>query len=505
MRGAEALRRFLAPLCCGGMLLAAPPVVSTFPVEPKELKASLSFEAMQTLLQSVAKPGLITVTEEGRSAGGRPIYLVRLNRGGAKARFKAFFYAQQHGNEVSGKDALLYLIRSIAERPECLPEDVDLYLMPVVNPDGAVAYRRTNDAQADLNRDHLLQSQPETQTLYRVVRRILPHLAVDCHEFTRDGEDYQRVGSDHVRRPWERWPLVTMDACNHPLISVGLKEAALKLVTSAGPLMAQAGYPYERYTVGGPAPEEEIRPSTPEVDDGRNGLGSHGALSLIIEAGVRRRAANPQADLGARVDAYLKLFDHLLGTSESRAQVFALSEKAKAEPLPAFIATNTFWANVGGQVRTVKLAEPVTGQVMEIPTANLMLDLVVKHSVPTPRAYVIEARVAPTFRPLLEHHGLSFRTLSRPEKMKAERCRLVRLEAPYDDLYQRYENRQIVAREAVVERELAVGSLVVPLDQPLARRAVQVLEPCLLYGLYSYPEYRALALPDGTLPVLRLP
>lgn len=505
MRVAVALHRFLVPLCCGGMLLATPPGVSTFPVEPKELKASLSFEAMQALLQSAAKPGFITVTEEGRSAGGRPIYLVRLNRSGAKARFKAFFYAQQHGNEVSGKDALLYLIRSISERPERLPEDVDLYLMPVVNPDGAVAYRRTNDAQADLNRDHLLQSQPETQTFYRVVRRILPHLAVDCHEFTRDGEDYQRVGSDHVRRPWERWPLVTMDACNHPLIPAGLREAALQRVASAAPLMAQAGYPYERYTVGGPAPEEEIRPSTPEVDDGRNGLGSHGALSLIIEAGVRRSAPNPQADLGARVDAYLKLFGHLLGTPESRARVFTLSEKAKAEPLPAFIPTNTFWANVGGQVRTVKLAEPVTGQVMEIPTANLMLDLVVKHSVPTPRAYVIEARVAATFRPLLEHHGLTFRALAAPEKGKTERCRLVRLEAPYDDLYQRYENRQIVTRDAAVERELAVGSLVVPLDQPLARRAVQVLEPCLLYGLYSYPAFRALALADGTLPVLRLP
>lgn len=505
MRGGGGLRRLLAALGCGGVLLAALPAEPAFPANHRHLKATLSFGAMEALLKSVAKPGLITVSEEGRSAGGRPIYLVRLNRGGAKARFKAFFYAQQHGNEVSGKDAQMYLIRSIAERPERLPEDVDLYLMPTVNPDGAVAKRRTNDAQADLNRDHLLQAQPETQTLYRVVRRILPHLAVDCHEFTRDGEDYQRVGSDHVRRAWERWPLITMDACNHPLIPAGLKETALKLVISAEPLMAQAGYPYERYTVGGPAPEEEIRPSTPEVDDGRNGLGSHGALSLIIEAGVRRSAPDPQADLGARVDAYLRLFDHVLGTAKSRTQVFELSEKARIEPLPAFIATNTFWANVGGQVRTVKLAEPLTGQMMEIPTANVMLDLVVKHSVPTPRAYVIEARVAAIFRPLLEHHGLSFRTLTGPEKMKSERCRLLRVETPYDDLYQRYENRQIVTREAAAERELAAGTLVVPLDQPLARRAIQVLEPCLLYGLYSYPEYRALAQADGTLPVLRLP
>lgn len=205
------------------------------------------------------------------------------------------------------------------------------------------------------------------------------------------------------------------------------------------------------------------------------------------------------------MDAYLKLFEHLLGSPESRARIFDIAEEARRAPLPPFIATNTFWANLGGKVGTVKMSDPASGLVQEIPTANLMLDLVVKGSVPTPRAYAIEARVAKVFRPLLEHHGLVFRELAAPENLKAEPCRLVRLEEPYDELYQRYENRQIVARGAAAEREFPAGTLVVPLDQPLARRAIQVLEPCLLYGLYSYPEFRALSLPDGTLPVLRLP
>ncbi len=505
MRGWRVLAPALGAWCLGALLLGANPAEARFPADHRALKATLSLEDVTAYLKSVQRPGLITVTEEGRSAGGRPIFLVRLNRGGAKARFRAFFYAQQHGNEVSGKDALLYLIRAVSEHPERLPEDVDLYLMPMLNPDGAVAQRRTNDAKADLNRDHLLLSQPETRAFYRVARRILPHLAADCHEFTRDGEDYQRVGADHVRRVWERWPLITMDACNHPLIPASLKEAGQQCVASAAPVMAGAGHPYARYTVGGPAPEEEIRPSTPEVDDGRNGLGSHGALSFILEAGVRRSAANPQADLGARVDAFLGLFDHLLGTPESRARVFELSEQARREPLPPFIATNTFWANLGGKVGTVKMCDPTSGQVLEIPTANLMLDLVVKSSVPTPQAYVIEARAAKLFRPLLEYHGLRFRELSAPEKLKTERCRLVRLEEPFDELYQRYENRQIVARGVATECEFPAGTLIVPLDQALARRAIQVLEPCLLYGLYGYAEFRALKQPDGTLPVQRLP
>lgn len=373
---------------CLGLTLQAAPAAFPFPAEPRQLKTTISFQEMADFLKGVARPGLITVTEVGRSAGGRPLFLVHLNRGGAQARFRAFFYAQQHGNEISGKDAQLYLIRTIAEHPETLPADLDLYLMPMVNPDGAVANRRTNDAKADLNRDHLLQAQPEIQAFYRVVREVAPHLAVDCHEFTRDGEDYVRMGQDHVRRAWERWPLITMDALNHPLIPDSLKEAGQELVASAAPMMATAGYPYERYTVGGPAPEEEIRPSTPEVDDGRNGLGSHGALSFIIEAGVRRNATAAQADLGLRVDAYLKLFHHLLGTPATRARIRDLSEQARRAPLPPFIATNTFWANLGGKVRTVKLSDPVTGQIQEVPTANLMLDLVVKNSVQIGRAHV---------------------------------------------------------------------------------------------------------------------
>jgi len=134
-----------------------------------------------------------------------------------------------------------------------------------------------------------------------------------------------------------------------------------------------------------------------------------------------------------------------------------------------------------------------------------MTDLVVKQSVPTPRAYVIDAACAKAYRDLLDRHGIRYEVQKTAEARSAEPCRLLRVEAPYDDLYERYENRQIVARDAVAEHLFPEGSLVVPLDQPLARCAIGILEPCLLYGLYSYKEFSALALPDGTLPVWRVP
>ena len=41
-------------------------------------------------------------------------------------------------------------------------------------------------------------------------------------------------------------------------------------------------------------------------------------------------------------------------------------------------------------------------------------------------------------------------------------------------------------------------------DGPDARRAAQLLEPAMLFGLYQYAPFRALVAADGTLPVWRV-
>ena len=107
-------------------------------------------------------------------------------------------------------------------------------------------------------------------------------------------------------------------------------------------------------------------------------------------------------------------------------------------------------------------------------------------------------------RELIESQGLRFETLAAPLRVQRETVRLLRVEAPYDDLYQRYKDRQIVQRQPLADVYLPAGTLIVPLDQDLACRAIQVLEPCLLYGLYGYPGFRELAIPGAVLPVSRL-
>lgn len=482
------------------LALAAPSAAALpgFPEDPRELRETVPFDTASAFLGSVGGKGPVTVSVEARSPGGRPIHLVRLDRGGEKAHRRLFFYAQQHGDEVAGKDAMLYLIRDVARDPALLPKGVELWLIPTLNPDGAAAGTRRNAAGADLNRDHILLDQPETLLLHRVAQRIRPHLSVDCHEFGRDPESFAAKG-------WRRWPVITMDSLNHPLFDPDIRAAALRWVEEAAPAMKKAGHPYLRYTVGGVPPEEELRHSTSDLDDGRNGLGAYGGLSFIIESGMSDLPPGTPSDLSVRVDAYRRLLWRFVTEGSRHAEDLAAVDAARARPLPDFLPVNYFWANPGWRALEVPVLSTSTGKTLLVPTRNFMDTLVVKKSVPTPSAYAVDASSAALFAELLDRHAVPYETLAAERTVRAETCRLLRVEEDFDELYGRYEGRQIVSRGDAADRTLPAGSLIVPLRGESAIRAALLLEPTMLYGLYQYPKFRALAAGDGTLPVLRLP
>ena len=484
-------------IAAGVPALAAVPAAGVLPDDHRTLSATTTFSAMEAFLATLPAGGAATVTVEGRSAVGRALYLVHL-QGSPAASWRVLLYAQQHGDEVSGKDALLYLIRDAVRSPETLPADVDLWIMPMVNPDGAEAGTRRNGAGADLNRDHIVLDQPETQALHRVARRLRPHVAVDCHEFSRDSEEWRARG-------WTKWPDITMDGLNNPLFDADVVAAAARRVEAAAGVCARAGHPFLRYWVGGVPPDAEQRHSAPDIDGGLNGIGMYGGLSFIIEAAVRHAAGARDADLGNRVDAYLTLLWTFVRDGGERALERAAVERARQRPLPEFLPTNYLWVNPDAQVTRFPVLETATGRRIEVPTANMMTLLAVKRSVPMPAAYAVPPAAAAELASLLDRHGIPFDRLAATRTETAESCTLLRVEDDFDDLYGRYEGRQIVARGAPAAHELPAGTLWVPLTGEAAVRAALVLEPAQLYGLYQYPRFRALVAADGTLPVLRIP
>lgn len=485
---------------CIAAIVSAGPTRGVAPAElpgdHRTLATSTSYAGMEAFLASVDGKGPVAVSVEGTSAKGRSLFLVHAAHR-ADAPFRILFYAQQHGDEVSGKDALLYLIRDIVRNPSRLPADVDLWVMPMVNPDGAEAGSRRNGAGADLNRDHVTLLQPETQALHRVARRLKPHLAVDAHEFGRDSKEW-------TKRGWEKWPDITMDGLNNPHFDAERIAAARRWVDESAEEEQKAGHRFLRYWVGGTPPEDEQRHSAIDTDGGLNGMGAYGGLSFIIEAAVRHQSKDPTADLGKRVDAHLVLFRRFLEGAGRRGEDRAVVERARKRPLSAFLPSDAIWVNPRGTVTGFPVVEVATGNVLKIPTANLMTDVAVKRSVPTPLGYAADPKAAGEIGALLTRHGIPYETLATARKVPAETWTLLRVEDEFDDVYSRYGGRTIVKRGDVRETEIAAGSLYVPLEGEAALRAAILLEPSAMYGLWQYPAFRALVGADGSIPVLRV-
>jgi hypothetical protein len=295
-----------------------------------------------------------------------------------------------------------------------------------------------------------------------------------------------------------------MDGLNNPLFDPALVAAANRWVENAADATAKAGHPFLRYWVGGVPPDDEQRHSAPDIDSGMNGIGTYGGLSFIIEAAARRGDAAIALELGNRVDAYLALLRRFVRGDAHGASDRAVIEQARNRVLPPFLPVNYLWVNPRAEVTRFPVLETTSGRTVEVPTANMMTELAVKTTVPTPAGYVVEPRATAEIGALLGRHGIPYETISAPRTVNAEACTLLRVEDEFDDVHSRYEGRQIVKRAPATTRELAPGSLWVPLKGETARRVALILEPAALYGLYQYPRFRALVAPDGALPVLRV-
>ena len=132
----------------------------------------------------------MTLTTIGTSVKGRSLWLVTVKAApeeGAAAPKKVLYICRQHGHEPASTEAALAFLTQLvhAEDGSALAGELSratVYVIPMANPDGAEAFLRHNAHDADMNRDWLKRTQPETQALYRTLLRLHPDFAVDQHE-----------------------------------------------------------------------------------------------------------------------------------------------------------------------------------------------------------------------------------------------------------------------------------------------------------------------------------
>ena len=471
--------------------------------------------SLESRLREAALAAHVQLHVIGRSVEDSPLWAVRLYRGKDKdsdaqaqkvsdQECVALLVGQQHGDEPAGCEALLKLIGELSLDASKLSHNLDLWIVPRINPDGAERQKRRNANDKDLNRDHLILSQPETKAIHQLARKIRPHLFVDCHEFGRDSSDY-------TKRGWLEWPAIMLDTANLPIMPDALYDAGVELCDNAGERLNDLRINFTRYIVGDcpcAGSSGELRYSTLDSDDARNGISLYGCVSFIIESGMKRAAADPQADLRLRIDAYEKLFKYFFDDEDRLSTIRDAAVAARSQPAPQAIPTNVFWGNTTARNSAIRVIELNSGGTLNLATTTLMQDRIVKAAASVPKAYLIDAKVATQFAALLDAHAISYTMTEEPIRSSIERTKRLRIEGDYDEVYHRYEGRQVMEPLPIEEQELPVGTLKVELSTLSAidsRRAMMLLEPRQLFGLYQWKDYDDLIDEGGVVPVYRLP
>ncbi len=176
------------------LLLSAVPV-SAKPAHITTCAQITTYAEMAARLQADAQRSpLVRVASLGKSAGGtRQVWLVRLAdpKTSPAQTQRILVLCRQHGDEPASTEALLRLIHGIASGGDpglrSALSRVTLYVVPMVNPDGAGAGTRVNAHGADLNRDWGRFTQPETRAVAAAAKSIHPALVIDAHNW--DGSD----------------------------------------------------------------------------------------------------------------------------------------------------------------------------------------------------------------------------------------------------------------------------------------------------------------------------
>lgn len=139
------------------------------------------------LVEQLQEQAMFDVQVAGHSVQGRSIYLIKAGTG----KTKVLLWSQMHGDEPTATMALFDLLHFFSQSDELDPvrkhilEHLTLYMVPMLNPDGAEMYTRRNALGIDMNRDALRLQSPESVLLKQLRDQLEPTFGFNLHDQSR--------------------------------------------------------------------------------------------------------------------------------------------------------------------------------------------------------------------------------------------------------------------------------------------------------------------------------
>lgn len=151
-------------------------------LNPANCKHAVVQRELQELVRQ--SDGLLTLDQAGTSLEGRGIPLVKCGTG----LRRVLLWSQMHGDESTATLALMDIFNLLAAPGEQenwigeMLDEVTLYVVPMLNPDGAERRQRRSTGGIDINRDARSLVTPEATILRSLQRKLKPRFGFNLHD-----------------------------------------------------------------------------------------------------------------------------------------------------------------------------------------------------------------------------------------------------------------------------------------------------------------------------------
>ena len=253
-------------------------------------KAFTSQEQMMEFLENLAKDidfmrlEIIGQTFEGRDI---PMLVFTKSESEDSADFKqkptVWLQAQIHGNEPAAGESALVIAYKLAkeELGTELLNDLNIIIIPRMNPDSAYYFERYSTRLLDGNRDHMNLHMPELQAIHATFNRYLPEVVIDAHEYGAT-PTYHDVGEEGALKYHD----VLLQSGKNLNIPKSIRDLSDEiLIDSAFKALEKEGFSYDRYYTS-ETPENEkpiIKEGGVDPGTGRNTFGLKPSLCILVE------------------------------------------------------------------------------------------------------------------------------------------------------------------------------------------------------------------------------
>lgn len=334
---------------------------------------------------------------------GREMWAVEL--GNPKPKVRVMIYARVHGDEPAASEGALALLDSLTHGElEGQHGDVQIVIVPMANPDGAVAGKRTTARGGDINRDFVKYDWAETRAIQGEILRFDPHVVIDAHEFTVWGRLGDRSSASDMQSAGP----------NEPNLPKSLIDAHEKLFrTAISRNFSEFGLRHELYELLSTDKQSgrlQVAESATTFVSAKNFQAMTGRISLLFET---RGIGLGEQNITRRAAAHYQGMKAVVQTAQANADALArLLENARKE-----IIQRLSWEVDRRPIREEReflLADGASGKLVGVPA-----DFVNRTSgtatatVAVPRYYLLP-QSAKASVDILTHMGIDVQQLRKP-------------------------------------------------------------------------------------------